>query len=187
MVFIDKNHPPDAFTNTVQHLNSLTLPKTVMLKKIAIVPELSQELDNCPFSIHFILKCYLRVRSRTDHLTLSGEDPFETANILFGFMKAFRGFKTNALHGADIQTFDFVGEQSSSITFSQDIGGAIRNCLSGKDGSVKEFVQLIEAYREFWGDGQSQSQSAASGGLMPSFLEKIFTKPEAKPKSILKP
>ena len=145
------------------------------VKTVAVLPELSQEFESVPFSLNFILKCYLRVIARTDHATFNGEDPVEAAGILFGFMKAFRNFKKSQLAGVDqIETFDFVGEQTLKITFPQDLRDAVSDCFSGSDGQIKKFVELIEAYREFWGNGQRQTQN--DNGAMPEFLGKIISK-----------
>lgn len=119
ILFIDKNHPPEALDRTVEHLDSLTLPKSVVLKTIAVLPELSEELERCPFSVNFILKCYLRVRSRTGHQTFNGDDPFEAATILFSFMKAFKNFQKSSIKRAvdSVETFDFVDENNLRIQF----------------------------------------------------------------------
>ena len=153
----------------------MDLPKSVEVKTVAVLPELSQEFESVPFSLNFILKCYLRVLARRDHATFNGEDPVEAAGILFGFMKAFRNFKKSQLAGVDqIETFDFVGEQALRITFPQDLRDAVSDCFRGGDGQIKKFVELIEAYREFWGNGQRQTQN--DNGAMPEFLEKIISK-----------
>lgn len=44
VLFIDKNHPPSGLASTAGHLDSLKLPKSTVLKTIAVLPPLSREL-----------------------------------------------------------------------------------------------------------------------------------------------
>lgn len=140
------------------------------MRTIAVLPELSDEFDSIPFSLHFILKCYLRVLERTDHATLNGDNPVEAASILFGFMKAFRNFKKSQLTGVDqIQTFDFVGESKSKVTFPTELRDAVSNCFSGNETHIKKFVALIEEYGSFWGKGSSHLTQDIEN--LPEFIE----------------
>lgn len=140
------------------------------MKTIAVLPELSDEFDSAPFSLLFILRCYLRVLERTDHATLNGDNPVEAASILFGFMKAFRNFKKSQLTGVDqIQTFDFVGESKSKVTFPTELRDAVSNCFSGNEAHIKKFVELIEEYRSFWGKGATRADQNMEN--LPEFIE----------------
>jgi len=60
-----------------------------------MVPQIAQgnEYKNYPFSLNFLVQCYVRCLERQGHPTLSSEDPQRLARIMFLFFKQFEGFR----------------------------------------------------------------------------------------------
>lgn len=46
-----------------------------------------------PFSLSFLLQCFLRCLDRNDHETLSNSDPNLLARVQISFFKAYKGLK----------------------------------------------------------------------------------------------
>lgn len=65
MIFLDKNHPPNAINKTLQVINKARIHVTSILevdvKVIALLPKISPPLYiDLPFSPNFVFKCIHR-------------------------------------------------------------------------------------------------------------------------------
>lgn len=74
MIVLDKNHPPSAVSKTIDAINKVINAnnrKNFNIVKVALVPEMVETYHDYPFSISFLVQCYLRCLHRDDHETLS--------------------------------------------------------------------------------------------------------------------
>ena len=49
--------------------------------KVAMVPEIKNEYKDYPFSLTFLMQCYIRNLRRDTHDTLTNEDPLELTKV----------------------------------------------------------------------------------------------------------
>eukprot|EP00347_Sterkiella_histriomuscorum_P011394 403372627 len=88
IVYLDKNHPINGLPRAVEVVEQNT-PKNVILKKVYLIPKISDPIRRYPFSYNFLIQCFLRLMSRDDHETLDNSNPIETAQILLMFFHLY--------------------------------------------------------------------------------------------------
>jgi len=91
---IDKNHPTNAIGKSIDTLNNSIkkISKDILVKKIALIPQIKNKLENYPFNYEFLLQCCIRCLLRESHETLSNKTD-NLLNILFMFFKSFKDVK----------------------------------------------------------------------------------------------
>lgn len=104
VLFIDKNHPPNAIEKTLSHLRRIT-PSLYKPEIIALIPKLEKIEQWCfndmegndvgyPFSLNMFLKCLGRVQCRKEHETMSGNGA-DSLNVMLMFMNFFKNSAIN--------------------------------------------------------------------------------------------
>jgi hypothetical protein len=98
VICLDKNHPPTALSSTVESINkfvnSYSGARVFNLVKVAMVPQMNSGLyQDYPFSLSFLLQCFLRCLDRSDHETLTNTDPSLLARVQLSFFKAYKELK----------------------------------------------------------------------------------------------
>ena len=82
VLFIDKNHPPNAVSPTLKELESMRPKGVSKLELVALVPECSQKFrinrgnghSEYELSLSFLVQCLKRTIEREDHETLVGSE-----------------------------------------------------------------------------------------------------------------
>jgi hypothetical protein len=92
---LDKNHPPSALPNAIKALdlfnNNECQKRYIKFTKVALIPDQPYAHQMYPFSLNFLVQCYLRTLDREEHETLTNEDPYHLASVLFKFFRFFLG------------------------------------------------------------------------------------------------
>ena len=89
VIFLDKNHIPNIISKTIDTINKYTNTKKARVLKLALVPEIANPHHDYPFSLSFLVQCYLRALERNVHETLTNEDPNLLARVQFFFFKQY--------------------------------------------------------------------------------------------------
>ena len=92
VIFLDKNHPPNAIDQTVEAARSHS-PDTEV-RVVGLIPNSQEPLaigrDEYPFSLSFLVQCLMRVKDREQHETLTG--PLEKRlSVVFMMFKMYKG------------------------------------------------------------------------------------------------
>lgn len=77
MIYLDKNYPPLEIKITLDAINEHEANQSAQIRRVALVPDMAVEpdLQDFPFSMNFLVQCYIRCLEREDHLTIQNEDP----------------------------------------------------------------------------------------------------------------
>lgn len=92
MIALDKNYLPDHIGKTIDSIDKLysdLKAKGTQLLKVGLIPDILKPAKDLPFSLHFVVECYLRALRRRDHEYLINPDPDFLARLIFMFYKAF--------------------------------------------------------------------------------------------------
>jgi hypothetical protein len=92
IIYLDKNHPPNTIGKTIDEINSYydsIKNKNVKFVKLALIPEILNSYNEYPFSLTYLVQCYIRCLTRDTHETLKNEDPYHLASVLFKFFKFY--------------------------------------------------------------------------------------------------
>lgn len=85
IVYLDKNFPPAEIKITIAAINAHKRSSDAQIKTVAIVPETQTPFESFPFSLNFLIQCYVRCLNRDDHLTMKNDDPQRLAKLLVLF------------------------------------------------------------------------------------------------------
>ena len=145
IIYIDKNHPPNAINRSTEPIrkylkNSIKRAFKLDLQFVALIPDCINEFrfgnnfnSFIPFSLSYLIQCYLRVRHRNDHPTLNGNTP----NLINIF-------------GIFISNFINVSLKENNIIMLQKLNRAIK--LPFTDEIEEEGLpeDLVDAARKFF-------------------------------------
>jgi hypothetical protein len=112
IIYIDKNHPPNAISRSIDPINkclqdNLNSTLKLDLKFIALTPEcvnyfFFSDTSFIPFSLSYFIQCYLRVKHRNDHPTLNGDQK----DLIVVFAVFIKNFINVSLKENDIIMFN---------------------------------------------------------------------------------
>ncbi|CDW91204.1 UNKNOWN [Stylonychia lemnae] len=88
VVFVDKNHPKNGIAKTVGLIHE-KIPDGVNLKKLYLIPRITQPYARYPLSLGFLMQCFYRLMSRENHETLDNSDKVLTTQILLMFFHLY--------------------------------------------------------------------------------------------------
>ena len=145
IIYIDKNHPPNAINRSTEPIrkylkNSIKRAFKLDLQFVALIPDCINDFrfgDNLnsfiPFSLSYLIQCYLRVKHRNDHPTLNGD----TKNLINIF-------------GIFISNFINVSLKENNIIMLQKLNRAIKLPFTDEieDEGLPE--DLVDAARKFF-------------------------------------
>jgi hypothetical protein len=84
-IFLDKNHPPDAISRTVDEIIEGVGHGAgkCIVKKLYLIPKLNEahKFGNYPFSVNLLAQIFLAGQNRMDHETLSNSNPIKTVEV----------------------------------------------------------------------------------------------------------
>ena len=121
----------------------------------------------------------MRILAREDHITLSNTDPDLVCRVLFGFFNSYRDYcfdnQFKRKFGIDQYLELDISNQNAMIQLPSNIVKAINDCLLKSQSSnvtpqpakeFEHFVNLIKAYREYFGgSGWSLDASKRAGNF----------------------
>lgn len=150
---MDKNYPPREISLVISAINGHESNISTKLKTIAVVPYIVNKYKDYPFSLSFLLQCYIRCLKRSGHLTMNNEDPERLAKILLLF---FSQFKESKLDDSLIAKFGFTDVLEARFThefedldlpnkLERALSNAIANNFKDKgDLYIERAVKLIQ-------------------------------------------
>lgn len=172
MICLDKNHPPQALSSTVESINkfvnSYSGARAFNLVKVAMAPQMNAGLyQDYPFSLSFLLQCFLRCLDRSDHETLTNSDPNLLARVQVSFFKAYKGLRFDGedkkhflqSHGLDEMIRVPLTLENPDIEVPYNIQVCLDKCLKltvgfGPAQPHEEFDKLVHLgniYKSFFG------------------------------------
>lgn len=109
IIFMDKNHPPNALPKIFSTIKSRAKCRVI---KLAQVPR-CKGYDQYPFSLNCIAQCLHRLIKRDDHYTLDNEDPLNSIKVGFLFANFYRRVKFDQ---SSIESLGFDGAIKVAMT-----------------------------------------------------------------------
>ena len=145
IIYIDKNHPPNAINRSTEPIRKYLQGQIkssfkLDLQFVALIPDCINEFrfgnnlnSFIPFSLSYLIECYLRVKHRDDHPTLNGD----TKNLINIF-------------GIFISNFINVSLKENNIILLQKLNRTIK--LPFTDEIEEEALpeDLVDAARKFF-------------------------------------
>jgi len=65
IIYVDKNHPINGIQKTIKSILGLKKVPQVRFKFLYVVPPIKNPMPDSPFSLEFLLECYIRVMEET--------------------------------------------------------------------------------------------------------------------------
>ena len=132
MIYIDKNHPPNAISRSTDPIRKLL--KEIYnsrfeldLQFVALIPDCinyfefsSESSAYIPFSLSYFIQCYLRVKHRNDHPTLNGD----TKNLITIFGTFIKNFINVSLKENNIMMFQKL-DKAIQLPFTDEIDDSL--------------------------------------------------------------
>ena len=99
LLFIDKNHPPNAINKTIEPIKKIISSYTNLNKQVIFTGLIPECINNfiigpslfLPFSLSYLIQCYIRVRNRTDHPLMNQNRKDLLLFLMGSFLKNFIG------------------------------------------------------------------------------------------------
>ena len=99
VLFIDKNHPPNAINKTIEPMKKIITDLTNMNKQVSFIGLIPECINNfiigpdlfLPFSLSYLIQCYIRVRNRTNHPLMNQNRKDLFLFLMGSFLKNFIG------------------------------------------------------------------------------------------------
>ena len=99
LLFIDKNHPPNAINKTIEPIKKIISSFTNLKKQVIFTGLIPECINNftiksdlfLPFSLSYLIQCYIRVRNRTNHPLMNQNRKDLLLFLMGSFLKNFIG------------------------------------------------------------------------------------------------
>jgi len=147
VLFIDKNHPPNAVSSTLKELSKIQPKGISKLELVALVPDCTQKFTNSrgmgsseyELSFTFLVQCLKRTIGRQEHETMVGS-PAKKAAVVLMMFSMYRDVRFSDLlrQGFDhILRVPFTDE--SKVHYPEPLVDSIADILANlKPGSMPE-------------------------------------------------
>ena len=63
-------------------IEEFALRSDALVRKVAVIPEINDAYKDYPFSLSFLIQCYIRCLDRDGHITMKNDDPIRLAKLL---------------------------------------------------------------------------------------------------------
>ena len=169
MIYIDKNHPPNAINRSTEPIKKFLKDNynsrfQLDLQYVALIPdcinyfEFSNEITAyIPFSLSYFIQCYLRVKHRNDHPTLNGD----TKNLINIF-------------GTFIKNFINVSLKENSIMMFQKLDKAIQLPFTDEMDDSLLPEELVKAAKNFFFNIMNDHYSKIISSPSSEYFEKCI-------------
>ena len=125
LLFIDKNHPPNAINKTIEPIKKVMSDFTNIDKQISFVGLLPDCINNfilanhipLPFSLSYLIQCYIRVRNRTNHPLMNQNRKDLLLFLMRSFIKNFVGI---SLESSKLMTLYSIN-QTFKLPFTDEL------------------------------------------------------------------
>ena len=139
VIFLDKNHPNErGIGAAIKDINSNFNSKSVALKKLFLIPELSvtNQYNDYPFSENFLAQIYAWGQNRTNHETLNNDDPCKMVEIQTMFIKMHKGteFDDKYLEQCGLDGYLRLPMSVESFTIPEELSAAMKSVINNFRG-----------------------------------------------------
>ena len=125
LLFIDKNHPPNAINKTIEPIKKIISNFTNIDKQVSFVALIPECINNfifgtnlsLPFSLSYLIQCYIRVRNRKNHPLMNQNRKDLLLFLMGSFIKNFIGFSLDSSKLMDLYSID----QTFKIQFTDEL------------------------------------------------------------------
>lgn len=154
VIFIDKNHPPNAIKKTIELVHAHK-PRHADVRLLALMPkskpgptlQIGDKEVSFPFSLELCLSCLVTVQTRKFHETLNGNG-IDSASVVVMFYNMFRDFKFDGPQLKELGfnggiSVDFFGE---NLSYSKDAIDKLTEILGklAKPGDKPKDIHLMD-------------------------------------------
>jgi hypothetical protein len=164
VIALDKNYLPEHIGKTVDTIDKIyseLRAKDTQLLKVGLIPDILSPAKDMPFSLHFVVECYLRALRRKDHEYLVNPDPDFLARLIFMFYKAFfkQSFDDKFLRLTQLDGFFKVPltYEHADFELPHNLQTSIEKCLQHTSAKFPDshpvferFVHLVDLYTNFF-------------------------------------
>ena len=125
LLFIDKNHPPNAINKTIEPIKKIISDFTNIDKHVSFVGLIPECINNfilgpnlyIPFSLSYLIQCYIRVRNRTNHPLMNQNRKDLLLFLMGSFIKNFIGVSLDSSKLMNLYSID----QTYKLPFTDEI------------------------------------------------------------------
>ena len=125
LLFIDKNHPPNAINKTIEPIKKIMSSFTNLNKQVVFVGLIPECINNfiiksdlfLPFSLSYLIQCYIRVRNRTNHPLMNQNRKDLLLFLMGSFLKNFIGVSLESDKLMNLYSI----EQTYKLQFTDEI------------------------------------------------------------------
>ena len=125
ILFIDKNHPPNAINKTIEPIKKIMSDFTNIDKQVSFVALVPECINNfilgnghaLPFSLSYLIQCYIRVRNRTNHPLMNQNRKDLLLFLMGSFIKNFIGVSLDSSKLMDLYSID----QTFKLPFTDEL------------------------------------------------------------------
>ena len=125
LLFIDKNHPPNAINKTIEPIKKVISDFTKIDKHVSFVGLIPECINNfilgpnlsIPFSLSYLIQCYIRVRNRTNHPLMNQNRKDLLLFLMGSFIKNFIGVSLESTKLMNLYSI----EQTFKLPFTDEI------------------------------------------------------------------
>ena len=125
LIFIDKNHPPNAINKTIEPIKKIMSDFTNIDKQVSFVALIPECINNfilghgleLPFSLSYLIQCYIRVRNRTNHPLMNQNRKDLLLFLMGSFIKNFIGVSLDSSKLMDLYSID----QTFKLQFTDEL------------------------------------------------------------------
>ena len=125
LIFIDKNHPPNAINKTIEPIRKIMSDFTNIDKQVSFVGLIPECINNfilghglaLPFSLSYLIQCYIRVRNRKNHPLMNQNRKDLLLFLMGSFIKNFIGVSLDSSKLMDLYSID----QTFKLQFTDEL------------------------------------------------------------------
>ena len=125
LLFIDKNHPPNAINKTIEPIKKIISSFTNLKKQVIFTGLIPECINNftiksdlfLPFSLSYLIQCYIRVRNRTNHPLMNQNRKDLLLFLMGSFLKNFIGVSLDSDKLMNLYSID----QTYKLQFTDEI------------------------------------------------------------------
>ena len=125
LLFIDKNHPPNAINKTIEPIKKIISSFTNLNKQVIFTGLIPDCINNftiksdlfLPFSLSYLIQCYIRVRNRTNHPLMNQNRKDLLLFLMGSFLKNFIGVSLDSDKLMNLYSID----QTYKLQFTDEI------------------------------------------------------------------
>ena len=125
LLFIDKNHPPNAINKTIEPIKKIISSFTNLNKQVIFTGLIPECINNftiktdlfLPFSLSYLIQCYIRVRNRTNHPLMNQNRKDLLLFLMGSFLKNFIGVSLDSDKLMNLYSID----QTYKLQFTDEI------------------------------------------------------------------